>query len=156
MGAKIAMSNDTILKVTAYITRYEDGHKQLLVFREQGFEHLGYQVPGGTVEPNEGLVDALIREVKEEAGLVPMQIMLLGEYTYYTEATDRTTKRFYYQMEAECQETFTHVVQSNDEDNGWIYHYSWVNLDELSGLHGYLGVCLKDLDIYLEESEQFG
>lgn len=144
------MSVDRTLKVTAYITRYRGGRKQLLVFREQGFEHLGYQVPGGTVEPNEPLLDALIREVKEEAGIVPSgDIRLLGEYTYYSEAHDRNMKRYYYEMEAACPELFTHIVQSHDEDNGWIYHYSWINLDELTGLHGYLWVQLHSI---LEEA----
>jgi hypothetical protein len=42
------MKNDPVYKVTAYITRTHLRKRQLLVFKEQGFEHLGFQVPGGT------------------------------------------------------------------------------------------------------------
>jgi 8-oxo-dGTP pyrophosphatase MutT (NUDIX family) len=127
----MSREQDPMLKVTAYITRVRNNRKQLLVFVEQGFEHLGYQVPGGTVEEDEMLLDALNRELQEEAGLVPANIILLGEHTYSSASNGRNILRYYYQMEAECEEHFTHIVQSNDEDNGWIYHYSWVNLDEL-------------------------
>jgi 8-oxo-dGTP pyrophosphatase MutT (NUDIX family) len=139
------MSGNIMLKVTAYITRMKEGSKQLLVFLEQGFEHLGYQVPGGTVEENEPLLDALSRELQEEAGLVPTNVVLLGDHTYTSGANHRSIKRYYYHMQAECAEQFTHIVQSNDEDNGWIYHYSWMDVDKLQGLHGQLGVYLHRL-----------
>lgn len=32
-----------LTKVTAYITRDKDGTRQILVFEEKGFEHLGFQ-----------------------------------------------------------------------------------------------------------------
>ncbi|CAG7612615.1 hypothetical protein PAESOLCIP111_01553 [Paenibacillus solanacearum] len=41
------MENIATVKVTAYITREQNGSKQLVVFEESGFEHLGFQVPGG-------------------------------------------------------------------------------------------------------------
>lgn len=137
------MENEMVYKVTAYITRYKNHKKQLLVFKEQGFEHLGLQVPGGTVENNENFLDALKREVREEAGITELlNITLLGDFSYFSENRTGNVKRFYYQMEANCPETFTHIVQSNDEDNGWIYNYFWWDLDEHVSLFGHLGVHL--------------
>jgi 8-oxo-dGTP pyrophosphatase MutT (NUDIX family) len=140
------MGNETVYKVTAYLTRFNNGKQQLLVFKEIEFEHLGLQVPGGTVEKNEDLLDALKREVKEESGITDLlNINLLGEYSYNSDKLKRNVKRFYYQMEAICFENFTHIVQSNDEDNGWIYNYFWIDLEEKPTLFGYLGVHLDKI-----------
>jgi 8-oxo-dGTP pyrophosphatase MutT (NUDIX family) len=137
------MPGDRTVKVTAYIMRGDGEEKKMLVFAEQGFEHLGFQVPGGTVEPGESLLDAVVREVMEEAGLAARPVRLLGDHSYFSEAHGQHMTRYYYEMESDCpEERFTHVVQSGDEDNGWIYHYEWVRLIELEKLHGYLGVYL--------------
>lgn len=134
-----------ISKVTAYIVRKIDGTHQLLVFKEQGFEHLGFQVPGGTVEKGEDLETALFREVKEEAGIKPFNIQYLGEYSYFSDVNKQPTVRHYYQMEAACPDEFIHTVISNDKDNGWIYKYSWINIKEISELYGYLGKQLNKI-----------
>jgi 8-oxo-dGTP pyrophosphatase MutT (NUDIX family) len=140
------MRDGVVGKVTAYITRERNGSRQLLVFAEEGFEHLGWQVPGGTVEEGEDLLDAVRREVWEEAGINRLaNIRLLGDHSYATEKLPGGVKRYYYHVEAEAPERFTHIVKSNDEDNGWIYHYCWVDLRELPGLYGYLGECLDRL-----------
>lgn len=137
------MEIKTVSKVTAYITRLHNNKRQLLVFKEQGYEHLGLQVPGGTVEENEDLLSAVQREIHEEAGINDAaNIILLGEYTYYLEKLKSNVKRYYFQMNAACPDQFTHIVQSNDEDNGWIYNYHWFDLDEKPTLFGYLGVHL--------------
>jgi 8-oxo-dGTP pyrophosphatase MutT (NUDIX family) len=140
------MAGDIVLKVTAYITRSHQGKQELLVFREQGFEHLGFQVPGGTVERNEGLIEALKREVREEAGIKNLNnIKLLGEFSYYSKPLERNVTRYYYQMKATCPDQFSHIVESDDEDNGWIYNYFWCDIKDIQALYGYLGIHLDKI-----------
>lgn len=137
------MEKEPVYKVTAYITRFHNGTQQLLVFKEEGYEYLGLQVPGGTVENNEDLLNAVIREVKEESGITNLtNIALLGDYTYSSEKLQSLVKRYYYQMEATSPDQFTYIVQSNDEDNGWIYNYFWVDMNDKLSLFSYLGVHL--------------
>lgn len=120
---------------------------QILVFEEKGFEHLGFQVPGGTVEMSEELEEALRREVREEAGLRPYNIKYLGDFSYFSHVNKQQVIRHYYQMEANCiVDEFTHTVVSNDEDNGWIYKYSWINVNELQELFGGLGMKLNMIE----------
>jgi len=68
-------------KVLCYIVR--DG--QLLVFRHADYdlEHVGIQVPAGSIRHGESPEDAALREAREETGLSQFSIVgKLGETTY--------------------------------------------------------------------------
>jgi len=56
----------TILKALAAVVRRSKGDPELLVFRHPT---AGVQLPKGTIEPNETVEIATIRELKEESGL---------------------------------------------------------------------------------------
>jgi len=58
------------LKVLTYITY---GNK-LLVFRQPESPEAGIQVPGGSVEPDEKLDEAALREATEETGLANLRL----------------------------------------------------------------------------------
>ena len=55
----------------------EDGDRILLQNRVKNDWH-GYALPGGHVEPGESVVDAVIREMKEETGLTVLAPRLVG------------------------------------------------------------------------------
>ncbi len=62
-----------IIPVVAAII--EDDHGRLLMVREAKPEHLGlWNQPAGHVDPNEGVEEALLREVAEETGYVHARI----------------------------------------------------------------------------------
>ena len=63
--------NDTIQKVTAFITREKDVVKELLVFKHPT---AGIQIPAGTVEEGEDIETAVKREAYEETGLQFVEI----------------------------------------------------------------------------------
>ncbi|WP_161568174.1 NUDIX domain-containing protein [Anaerobacillus alkaliphilus] len=145
-----------LTKVTAYITRKMEGKFQLLTMLEEGVESYGLQVPGGTVEEGETLEDCLLREIEEEAQLQQLEIKsYLGECSYFLEAKQAYITRHYFHLTIEeCLDRFTVVVRSQDEDNGWIYHYRWTDLqtDHPPTLGGHLGGCLPKLLVTLEEN----
>lgn len=67
------MVKETVLhKVSAFITRDKDNQRELLVFKHPT---AGIQVPAGTVEADETLEQAVLREVEEEAGLTDVVIV---------------------------------------------------------------------------------
>lgn len=49
----------------------------------------GYALPGGHIEPHEGLVESVIREVKEETGLTINNPQLVGMKHWYTKEDER-------------------------------------------------------------------
>lgn len=67
---------DTSVKVIAYITSGD----RLLVFSHPHHPEAGIQVPAGTVEDDEPLKDAVLREAEEETGLEEQELRAyLGE-----------------------------------------------------------------------------
>lgn len=58
-------------KALAYITHGQE----LLVFRQIHAPEAGIQVPGGTVEPSESPADGVMREAREETGLVGFEFI---------------------------------------------------------------------------------
>ena len=56
-------------KVLAYITKEEEDGREILVFEQKDNPDAGLQVPGGTIEEDELLIDALYREIEEETGI---------------------------------------------------------------------------------------
>ena len=53
-------------------------------------KHNGYSIPGGTIEENESIKDAVIREVFEETGAEIIPIKIVGKYYH-------TSKNFNYE-----------------------------------------------------------
>ncbi len=71
-----------IEKVTAFVLRKKNNIPQLLVFSHPT---AGTQIPAGTVEENEAVEVALLREINKETGLSnPKLIRKLGETLQFT------------------------------------------------------------------------
>ncbi|MEZ0260576.1 MAG: NUDIX domain-containing protein [Alphaproteobacteria bacterium] len=60
-----------VRKVVAYITLGD----KLLVFNHRDYPEAGVQVPAGTVEAEEELPEAVLREAEEETGLKGLQLV---------------------------------------------------------------------------------
>lgn len=72
------MQTEALEKVTCFITRMHNQERQLLLFEHP---NAGIQFPAGTVEPDEPIEAAVIREAFEETGLSTFEFVLsIGRY----------------------------------------------------------------------------
>lgn len=98
---------------------------KVLLLREssaykEGTEEGKWDVPGGRIEPNEAVRDGLMREVKEESGLVvkPGKLLNVNDGFPVINGEKCHVVRIYFL----CDASESEVVLSQDHDK-----YDWVN-----------------------------
>lgn len=67
----------------------ENGNVVMQVRDPKRYSWSGYALPGGHIEAHEGLVESVIREVKEETGLTIKNPQLVGMKHWYTKEDER-------------------------------------------------------------------
>ena len=136
-----------VRKVVAYITRQKQGVMQLLVFEHVDVD-AGVQVPKGTVEPNETLLDAVKREVREETGLTNVDgLRQIGALLRFGEEWNL----FALMLDASAPDAWTHYVSGDGEDKGMNFRYYWTPLNPEPNLAGNQGDGLPLLEDYLSK-----
>lgn len=85
----------------------------------------GINFPGGHVEDGEGLVDAAIREVKEETGLDVSNLKSCGIVNFFNNQTGERYFVFNFKTETFSGELIT------ETEEGKVF---WVSIDELPNL----------------------
>jgi 8-oxo-dGTP pyrophosphatase MutT (NUDIX family) len=135
---------------------------QLLVYVHPAYLHLGLQVPGGGVEPEEPVEVALLREVMEETGL--MDLTLVGRiavYDYYNAYTGKMNERHVFHLTAPSNTpnswTWIEPVTSPGTNPPELtFQYSWVDLNESVRLSRNLGHWLHMLRTHLKNGHEAG
>ncbi|MGG0670556.1 NUDIX domain-containing protein [Lederbergia citrisecunda] len=127
-------------KVLAYITKDEHVERKILVFEHKNHPEAGLQVPGGTIEEDEMLIDALYREIEEETGIRREQLQLNGKVhkeNYFPEnQKDVIHERniFHLTFIGGEETEWDTIVNSTGKDNGMIFHCRWVPVNDLPTL----------------------
>ena len=127
-------------KVLAYITKDEHAEQKILVFEHKDHPEAGLQVPGGTIEDDELLIDALYREIEEETGIRREQLQLNGKVNknnYFPEnRKDVIHERniFHLTFTGGDENEWDTCVNSNGKDNGMIFHCRWIPVNDLPAL----------------------
>lgn len=126
-------------KVLAYITKGEEADREILVFEQKNNPDAGLQVPGGTIEDDEFLIDALYREIEEETGIPRKDLELQGKVNktnYFPENRDVVYERniFHLAFTGEEREKWEHHVESDGKDNGMTFCHRWIPVKDLPEL----------------------
>jgi 8-oxo-dGTP diphosphatase len=128
-----------IRKVLAYIIRDTDNKTELLVFRHRDYPLAGIQIPAGTVEEGESLVDATLREVLEESGLSALQVIreVACEDYFHVEKRQFQKRHFFHLKSVNLVlDRWDFVVDSSTHDRGLVLQYYWIPLDHAGCLAG--------------------
>ena len=114
-----------------------DGDRYLLQDRAKG-DWTGYTLPGGHVEPGESIVDAVVREMKEETGLNVKFPRLCGVKQFPIEGGRYVVFLF-------TADRFSGELESSDEGKMHWFHKN--DLDKLNLVDDFmelLGVMTRD------------
>ncbi len=135
-------------KVLAYITKGEGKHRKLLVYEQTDQPEVGLQVPGGTIERNELLLDALYREIEEESGIVRDELILEGKVKsskYFPEDKNVVYERtiFHFSYEGQQNIDWEYIVEGEGKDAGLLFSYHWLPLNEVPKLAAKQGEAIE-------------
>ena len=119
-------------KVLAYIYRNHKNSLQVLVFDHPNSPEVNPQVPAGTLKKNEKPEDGVLREVFEESRVKFNKVdNYLGQFEHIADYKNEIHNRHVYSiMSSGLPDSWSHNVKSNDEDNGEIFNYYWLPLEE--------------------------
>lgn len=117
----------------AYITH----GSRLLIFRQPQHPEAGIQVPGGTVEVNEPLDLAVLREAYEETGLGNLTLVRflgIAEYDCRPRGKQELHERHYFHLRCEGTPAATWEHWEDDPSEGderhIVFLFSWANLPD--------------------------
>jgi len=116
------MTYKTQVKLTNMCMIYDDSG-QVLVQDRTSSDWPGVTFPGGKIEPDESLVDSVVREVKEETGLNVRSLQLCGIKDWIFEDGSR------YMLLMYKTNDFDGKIKASSE--GSVY---WVKMSKLKGL----------------------
>ncbi|GAA0466410.1 NUDIX hydrolase [Streptomyces olivaceiscleroticus] len=108
------------IRVAAYVIRHHDV-PQLLVFDHVGMPQAGTQIPAGGVGPDEGLEEAVLREVAEETGLLTATVVrhiVVEDKPHPDTGQPRRTSFFHLQVPADTPDEWEHDVHGDGQDAG--------------------------------------
>lgn len=113
----------TIHKVCPVIIRQNNSRTEILVFRHP---HGDIQIVKGTVEPNENLESAALRELSEESGIENV-VSIEFKGSWKTGYNDQIWHFYSCNVEQNLAENWTFFA---NDDGGLNFNFFWFNLNE--------------------------
>ncbi len=114
---------DRVMALRQRVVVYVEREGELLVFDHRDHRDAGTQVPAGGVLDGEGLVDAAVREVREETGLeLDARPVLLGTHEHL-DGLGRGSLSHYFRVDAPhgVPRSWEHVVAGEGDDAGLVF-----------------------------------
>ncbi|MEF3351803.1 NUDIX domain-containing protein [Paenibacillus sp. GYB006] len=108
------------------------GRKKLLVY--SNVPGVLFRLPGGNIDPNETIEEALYREILEESGLTNLILVReLGVQQYYKVFIDSIVERhdFLLMTNGDLPHKWEFIGSGDGEDQETLFKYQWINNDQI-------------------------
>ncbi len=121
-------------KAIAFVVRRDpDGKPTLLVYQHLDSPELPWRLPGGGLHEGKSPEAGLLRELREEVGDYPFQIVRqLGIQCYYKQFTSRNVERHDFLVRADpMPEHFVHQDRDPDVQVEEFMRFQWLSIESL-------------------------
>ncbi|MNL04610.1 CTP pyrophosphohydrolase [compost metagenome] len=117
----------TVKKVLIYALRKRE-QLEVLVFDHVKYPEVSPQLPAGTVEPNEDILEAAKREFLEESGVQTAQdLKFIGNYLFFKELSNQYHDRHIFVVNGDhISDGWIHTVTGTGEDEHLEFKYHWL------------------------------
>jgi 8-oxo-dGTP pyrophosphatase MutT (NUDIX family) len=117
----------TVKKVLIYTLRKRE-QLEVLVFDHVKYPEVSPQLPAGTVEKDEDILEAAKRELFEESGVQTTQeLKFIGNYLFYKELTNQYHDRHIFVVNGDhISDGWIHTVTGKGEDEHLEFKYYWL------------------------------
>lgn len=114
-----------VKKVWLYVLRKRAAEIELLVFDHVHVD-AGTQIPAGTVEPDEDIIQAAHRELYEESGIRVEALTPLDVFERNWNGVDVQAHLFAAWTLSDVAQAWVHSVTGKGEDEGMEFRYYWL------------------------------
>lgn len=128
------------MKIKHKILAYIINKNKLLVFNQPDYPEAGIQIVGGTLEKNEDINQAIIREIQEETGLKHFSIIsYLGKTERNMEDYGKDEihiRHFFHVITNEnTNKSWTHIEKfSSGSKNNILFNFYWIDFKDAKDL----------------------
>lgn len=110
-------ANDGIQKILAGAQIYKDGKLLLLVRADDEFMPGLVELPSGTIDPGETLIEGLVREIKEETNLDVSYVSQFVDYFDYSSSSGKKARQFNFVVTVSNED----IILNSAEHKNYIY-----------------------------------
>lgn len=137
-----------VLKVGAFVLRTgRNGACDLLLFNHPDHPDAPIQIPGGTVEEDESVEQALFREIAEETGLTNLTVerkLGVSEVPFVQNKPEILVRHcFLLRAPDDAPDSWIHTVKGAGLDEGLRFQFRWYRIEPEFTLSGDLGYFLS-------------
>lgn len=125
----IAKKDQVIKLVVGAIIVNQNGN--ILLVKRKTADFMGgiYEIPGGNIEQDETILEAVAREVKEETNLVMSKVDLFIDWFDYLSGSGKKSRQLNFKISVE---SYSPIILTEHEEYKWVHYTDIKDINDIT------------------------